>query len=109
MSPEDAQANERILAQVEIYGGGYVWESETFAVTLVDVAIEDQQAASLYGLIGVEQIALNAARLAFATIQNIAAIPGLQSLVLSGATLTKDQQALLERLGPKVEVIADDA
>ncbi len=109
MSPEAAQANERILAQVEEYGGGYVWESEIFAVTLIDVAIQDQEAASLCGLTGVEQIGLNASRLAFATIQSIAGIPGLQSLVLSGTTLTEDQQVLLDRLGPKVEVIAHDA
>jgi hypothetical protein len=109
MSPEAAQTNERILAQVEDYGGGYVWESEIFAVTLIDVALQDDEAASLCGLTGVEQIALNASRLAFATIQSIASIPGLQSLVLSGVTLTVEQQALLESLGPKVKVVSDDA
>jgi len=109
MSPEAAEANERILAQVEEYGGGYVWESEIFAVTLIDVAIQDHQASSLCGLTGVEQITLNASQLAFATLQGIAGIPGLQSLVLSGTTLTEDQHALLERLGPNVNLVADDA
>ena len=109
MSPEAAQANERILAQLEGYGGGYVWESEIFAVMLIDVAIQDQQAASLCGLTGVEQIALNASRLAFTTVQSIASIPGLQSLVLSGMILTEGQRVLLDRLGPKVEVISDVA
>jgi len=109
MSPEAAQANERILAQVEAYGGGYVWERETFAVMLMDVAIKDQEAVSLCGLTGVEQIALNASRLAFTTLQRIASIPGLQSLVLSGTILPENQRVLLGRLGPKVEVISDIA
>lgn len=108
MSPETAQTNERILAQVEGYGGGYVWESEMFAVTLIDVAVQNDEAASLCGLTGVEQIALNASQLAFATIQRIASVPGLQSLVLSGITLTVEEQALLESLGPKVKMVADD-
>jgi len=108
MSPEAVQTNERILGQVEEYGGGYVQEPESFAVTLIDVAIQDEEAAILCGLTGVEQIALNASRLAFSTVQSIAGIPGLQSLVLSGMTLTEVQRAQLESLGPNVEEVADD-
>ena len=47
MNPEVAQKNAKILAQVESYGGGYVWEREIFAVTLMDVAVADSEAAIL--------------------------------------------------------------
>jgi hypothetical protein len=109
MSPEVAQENERILVQVEKYGGGYVWEPEIFAVTLMDVAVADAEAAVLSGLTGVQQIALNASRLSFPTLRKVAGIPGLRSLVLSSITLTREQQSLLERCGPRVEVVEDGA
>ena len=109
MSPKAAQANERILAQVEKYGGGYVWEREVFAVMLMDVAIADADAVTLCGLTGVEQVALNASRLSFPMLQKIARIPGLRSLVLSGITLTPEEQLALHHCGPKVEVVADGA
>jgi hypothetical protein len=109
MKPEAAQENERILAQVESCGGGYVWEPEIFAVTLMDVAVADAEAAPLSGLTGVQQIALNASRLSFPTLQKIAGIPGLQSLVLSGITLGQEQHSMLESCGPRVEVVEDGA
>jgi len=109
MKPDAAQQNERILAQVEGYGGGYVWEAEIFAVTLMDVAVADAEAATLSGLTGVEQIALNASHVSFPTLQKIAGIPGLRSLVLSGITLAQEQQLLLESCGPKVEVVENGA
>jgi len=109
MSPEATQANEAILAEVEASGGGYVWEPEVFAVTLMDVAFEDSQVTRLCGLTGVEQIALNASRLSFDTLQRIARIPDLQSLVLSSIHLTDDQQSALEALGPEVEIVSDEA
>jgi len=109
MSPEAAQVNERILAQVEDYGGGYVWEPEVFAITLMAVALVDAEAAILDGLTGVRQIALNASRLSFPLVEKVASIPGLRSLVLSRITLTREQLLVLERCGPKVEVVADVA
>jgi hypothetical protein len=39
MNPEAAQENQRIFAQVEGYGGGYVWEPEIFAVTMMAVML----------------------------------------------------------------------
>jgi|SRR3954471_3137565 hypothetical protein len=109
MAPKAAQRNERILSKVEDYGGGYVWEREIFAVILMDVAITDAEAVILTGLTGVQQIVLNASRLSVPTLQKIASIAGLGSLVLSGITLTPAQQLLLQRCGPKVEVVADEA
>lgn len=97
----------RILTLVESYGGGYVWESELFTVSLVDVAIQDEAAACLLGLTGVEQIALNASHLQFATILKLATIAELQSLVLFGTCLSEPQRALLDKLGSRVQVIAD--
>lgn len=105
MNPEAAQANERILAQVESWGGSYAWDAEIFAVTLLDVAVTDAQAAILRGLTEVEQIALNASRLTFPTIQAIAGIPGLESLVISNIELTSEQRDLLRSAGPEVEMI----
>jgi hypothetical protein len=105
MNPEVVQENERILAQVEGYGGSYVWEPEIFAVTLMDVAVADVEAAILSGLAGVQQVALNASRVSLPTLQKIAGIPGLRSLVLSGITLAQEQQLLLESCGPRVEVV----
>ncbi len=109
MSPNAAQQNERILAQVEAYGGGYVWEPEIFAVTLMDVPVADEEAATLSGLTGVQQIALNASHVSFPTLQKIARISGLRSLVLSGITLRQEQQLLLESCGPRVEVVENGA
>jgi len=103
MRPKAARENERILAQVDSYGGGYVWEREFFGVMLMDVAIADTEAANLCGLTGVQQIVLNASRLSFATLQKIASIPGLESLVLSGITLSRKQRSQLASGGPKVE------
>jgi hypothetical protein len=75
----------------------------------MDVACDDSQVSRLCGLTGVEQIALNASRLSFDTLQRIAGIPELQSLVLSGVHLTVDQQSALEALGPEIEVVSDEA
>lgn len=109
MSPAAAQANEQILTQIEHYGGGYVWEPEIFAVTLMKVAVADSEAVILSGLTGVQQVAVNASRLSFPTLQRIASIAGLRSLVLSGINLTHEQQLVLESCGPKVEVVVDEA
>jgi hypothetical protein len=81
--------NESILAIVETLGGGYVWDSDVFAVTLYDVPVTDSEAAPLLGLQGVQQIALNAANLTFPIIESIAQISGLNSLVLCQDNLTE--------------------
>lgn len=109
MNPEVARENERILAQVESYGGTYVWDPEVFAVTLMDGAVTDDEAAVLNSLSGVKQIALNASRLSFPMLHRIASIPGLRSLVISGITLVPERQLLLESCGPRVEVVENGA
>ena len=109
MNSELAEDNERILAQVEGWGGGYVWEPELFAVTLIDVPISDVEAVSLSRLTGVQQIALNASQLSLPTLQMITAIPGLRSLVLSKILLSQEQLLLLESCGPRVEVVNNEA
>ena len=98
--------NEAILAQVESLGGGYVWESEIFAINLVDVDLEDKDVARLPRLVGVQQIALNAERLSLEAIEQIARIPQLESLVLRGCSLSPEQIGKLGSLGPQIELIS---
>ena len=102
-------ANETILAHIEAIGGGYVWESEIFAVTLIDIPVTDHEVAALVGLRGVQQVALNASKLSFATIEAIARIPGMESLVLSGASLSNQQLQALQGIGPEIVLVADEA
>jgi hypothetical protein len=104
-----AANNEEILSHVEALGGGYVWEPETFAVTLMKVPVTDTQVVSLQDLRGVQQIALNASNLSFATLEAIARIPALASLVLSGSTLSAEQVAKLQLICPEVLLVASAA
>ncbi len=108
MNPDASAANEAILVKVENLGGGYVWEPEIFAITLMDVALTDEQACVLTGLSGVEQIAINASRLTLPALQAIAGIPGLKSLVLSRSLLSAEQRQLLEKIGPEIQVVNDE-
>ena len=94
--------NEDILAAVETKGGGYVWDAEVFAVTLMDVAVSDDEALMLCKLAGVQQIALDASRLSFSTLQRLARIPGLNSLVLNHSPLGDQQIDALVTIGPQI-------
>jgi hypothetical protein len=104
-----AKENEAILAHLEALGGGYVWEPEIFSVTLINVLASDAQVAVLSHLQGVEQIALNCSNLSFGTIESIARIVGLCSLVLQQPALTPEQLQVLRRIVPEVLVVADEA
>jgi len=99
------EENERILAAVEAAGGGYVWDAEIFAVTLMDVVADDGLAKSLCVLAGVQQIAINSSRLSFDTVKNVAQIPNLRSLVLNHAALTNDEAAYLASLVPELILV----
>ena len=101
-------ANEAILDHVEAIGGGCVWESEIFAVTLMDVPATDSEVAVLAGLRGVQQIALNASKLSFPIIEAIARIPGLESLVLSEASLSAQQLQVLQVIGLEIVLVTDE-
>lgn len=98
--------NEAILAWVEGQGGAYVWEPETFAVTLLGIDISDADSTRLSGLVGVDQIAVDATRLSYGAIERLASIPGLESLVLGNSSLSGEQVEALESRGPKVQLIA---
>ncbi len=102
MTPEEFQTNVSILDTVEALGGGYAWDAEIFAVILMEVSVEDDDARMLCGLTGVQQIALDASRLSMTALAALAGIPGLQSLVLSRRTLTEDERRELEREGLEV-------
>ncbi|MDT4857077.1 hypothetical protein FQZ97_914890 [compost metagenome] len=107
MTPEESQANQSILDGVEAVGGGYVWDAEVFAVTLMDVSLADDKVIPLCGLRGIQQIALDASRLSIATIAALAGITGLQSLVLARRTFTEGQRNELSRLGPQIVEVDD--
>ena len=102
MTPEESRANQSILDGVDAVGGGYVWDAEVFAVTLMDVPLADDKVIPLCGLRGVQQIALDASQLSIVTIAALAGITGLQSLVLARRTLTEGQRNELGRLGPEI-------
>ena len=63
MTPDAQARNEIILVEVERLGGSFVWEAETFAVTLMDVAVSEQDATVLLELSGIELIAINVAHM----------------------------------------------
>ncbi|MEM9997809.1 MAG: hypothetical protein AAF809_08915, partial [Bacteroidota bacterium] len=98
--------NERILAWVESIGGGYVWEEEILAVTLLEADIDDSQAERLAGLVGVDQIALRAECLSMSALSLLAQIAGLKSLVLADALITDSQREELAAIGPEIKVVA---
>jgi|GEM_PF-1903924 len=99
--------NEAILCGVESLGGGYVWEAEVFAVTLLGVPVNDDGALSLCNLVGVQQIAVEPSALPFSTLQRLALIPGLESLVLNHALLTPQQEEALRSIGPEIELVTE--
>lgn len=94
------------MARVEELGGGCLWDADVFAVTLMDVAIADTDALPLAGLVGVQQVALDCSQLHAPTLQKIALVPGLQSLVLCKHGLSASELERLQSLGPQVEVVA---
>lgn len=97
--------NQAILDWVERLGGGYVWEPGLFAVTMLDVALDDETAAKLCRLSGVRQIVINADGLSFDTLRSLAGIPGLRSLVLAGFGFSDAHCQELSAMGPDVELI----
>jgi hypothetical protein len=109
ISAAAAENNELLLARVEDLGGGYCWDAEIFAVTLMDVAVADPEAAMLCGLVGVQQIALNASLLSFPIVERVAHIPGLKSLVLNTPSISEVELDVLKRVVPKVLVVDEYA
>ena len=102
------ETNENILSHVEAIGGGYVWEAECLAVSLIDVPLSDSDVTRLRDLRGVEQIALNAAHLSFEALESVARTPDLQSLVLGKANLSDGQLAELRQLCPEIVLVSDE-
>lgn len=107
ITPTEAERNEAILARVEELGGGYVWDAEVFAVACMDVAIADVDAMALTGLTGVQQIALDCSRVSVGALKKIAAIGGLQSLVVCNPVFSAEDLKLLEAIGPEIDVVEE--
>ena len=105
MSPEAAAKNEVVLAHVEKLGGGYVWDAEVFAVSLLDVTVSEEEAQKLCALTGVQQIMLNCSQLSLATLKAVASIPGLRSLAIGVPTIASAELAVLAAIGPEVRVV----
>jgi hypothetical protein len=101
---DGANDNDAILDELEALGGGYVWEPEIFAVTLVDVDVTDTVVKLVSRLVGVEQVVVNAAGLSPATLKAVASIPGLHSLLLTNCSLSPAELDALRALGPEVEL-----
>lgn len=99
------KSNQEILDHVEALNGGYVWEREIFAISLLNASIRDADAAVLQDLRGVQQIALDATHLSASALEGIARIPDLESLVLFGSRLSDQQLSALERIGPEIVLI----
>lgn len=99
---EEVQRNEAILAAVENAGGGYVWDAECFAVTLMDVSVSNELIQVLEGLVGVQQIAMDASTLELSAMLRIACIPGLRSLVLNHSCLNDEDAVRLALIGPEI-------
>jgi len=95
------------LTKVEDLGGGYCRDAEIFAVTLMNVAVEDQATEILCGLVGVHQVALNASSLSYSSLEQIAKISGLQSLVLNVPSISEHESEALRRFVPEVVVVAE--
>lgn len=107
MTADAKERNEIILVEVERLGGGFVWEPETFTITLMDVAVSEQDAMALLGLSGVELIAINITHISAPLLKSIARIAGLKSLVVTGRVVGDSEFRELESLGPVVKVIVN--
>ena len=97
--------NDPILEWVEKRGGGYVWEPEVFAVTLLDVSIDDDDAERLSHLVGVQQIAVDATKITLEGLKKLAGISGIRSLVLRDGDLKPDHLAQLRTVCPEVLIV----
>lgn len=109
VSESAAALNEKILARVESVGGGYVWDTEVFAVTLLDIEPTDSEISELPELTGVRQIALNASKLTYQAVHAVACTPGLESLVISCSAFTDQQHLELEACVPELILVSDEA
>jgi hypothetical protein len=109
ISEQAAALNEKILFRVESIGGGYVWDADIFAVTLIDIEPTDSDISELSELRGVQQIAINASKLTFPAVLSVARTPGLESLVLSCSSFTDQQHLELEAHVPELILVSDEA
>ena len=103
--PRTFETNDTILAWVESVGGGYVWEPEIFAVSLLGTNLQGEGYYKLFGLKGVDQLAIEARTLQFYALERLSRIPGLKSLVINGSSLQQNDLKTLNANGVKTELI----
>ena len=99
------EINDPILDWVEERGGGYVWDAEVFAVTLLETCFDDADAAQLSRLVGVQQIAVDAREMSMVGLMKLASIPGIASVVIRNGRLEPEEIARLKETCPEVLMI----
>ena len=99
------EINDPILDWVEERGGGYVWDAEVFAVTLLGTCFDDADAAHLSRLVGVQQIAVDASEMSMVGLETLASIPGIASVVIRNGRLGPEEIARLRETCPEVLMI----
>jgi hypothetical protein len=92
------------LAWLEELGGGYVQDDEVSAITLMDVALTDDQASSLLQVSGFQQLAINASALSLSTLVSLGRLEGLESLVLGNCALSDGDIRALKQQCPSIEI-----
>jgi hypothetical protein len=94
--------NKRILTAVDAVGGSYVWDAEVIYHNIDGCFPTEELALSLCGLIGVQQIAIEASTLQMDTLVRLAGTAGLSSLVLNHSCLTDEEVAQLSSIVPEL-------
>jgi len=102
---DEFESNQAILRKIESVGGGYVWEPEIFAVTMLDIPIDECLAKLVCKLRGVRQIAINCRNISFSALLEISDIPGLQVLVVSELHIMEQEYGTLLASCPEVVVV----
>jgi hypothetical protein len=105
MTPQEASINQETLNKIESQGGVYVWDSEVFTVAFMDIPIQNETAALLTRLTGVQQIAIDSSQLTFSVLKMVARTPGLESLVILRSMLDTSQVEELKLSVPELVLI----
>ncbi|SDY95453.1 hypothetical protein SAMN04515617_13521 [Collimonas sp. OK242] len=105
MNPQEASTNQETLNKIENQGGVYVWDSEVFTVAFIDTPIQNEAAALLTRLTGVQQIAIDSSQLTFSVLKMVARIPGLESLAILRSMLDASQVEELQLSVPELVLV----
>jgi hypothetical protein len=96
--------NQEILDWIESLGGGYVWEDEIFTIILEGCILTPDEARTIAGLAGVQQIAILGAKTEMSALLPIVRVESLQSLVLSKSLYSEEEIGNLKATRPDLEI-----